>query len=74
MDNDLKVRENKLRRIAQRRHLILKKSPRRDPGAIDFGGYMLVDAQTNTVVMGSDSYAYSADLDQVAAFLADYKA
>jgi len=37
-----KVRENKLRRIAERQGLQLVKSRRRDPLAIDFGRYWLV--------------------------------
>jgi hypothetical protein len=38
MDGDDKVRENRLRRMAQRRGMQLQKSRRRDPNAIDFGG------------------------------------
>lgn len=66
---DLKVFENRLRRTAARRGFVLQKSRRRDEKAIDFGGYMLTDARTNTPVMGADPFAYSADLDAVAAFL-----
>ena len=35
------VRENRLRRVAQRRGFRLVKSRRRDPRAIDYGGYQL---------------------------------
>lgn len=66
-----KVLENRLRRIAERRGLQLLKSRRRDPGAIDFRGFMLVDASTNTVVLGSSPFAYSAGLDEVRAHLGD---
>jgi len=38
-----KVRENRLRRIAQRRGLHLVKNPRRDTRATDYGTYKLVD-------------------------------
>jgi hypothetical protein len=38
-----KVRENKLRRMAERQRLRLEKSRRRDPLAYDYGTYMLVD-------------------------------
>lgn len=38
-----KVRENRLRRAAQRQGLILVKSRRRDPRALDYGLYVLVD-------------------------------
>lgn len=38
-----KVRENRLRRMAARRRLVLVKSRRRDTGAWDFGTYALVN-------------------------------
>lgn len=38
-----KVRENRLRRMAQRQGFLLRKSRRRDPLAIDYGLYVLVD-------------------------------
>ena len=41
-----KSSENRLRRIAKRRGYILRKSPRRDPGALDYGLYAVVDIQT----------------------------
>jgi hypothetical protein len=45
-----KIRENRVRRMAQRQLLRLEKSRRRDPRAVDFGGYMLVNDR-NTVVL-----------------------
>jgi len=48
-----KIRENRLRRAAERQGLMLKKSRRRDPRAVDYGGYMLVDIATNGVVAGT---------------------
>jgi hypothetical protein len=36
-----KVRENKLRRAAERQGLTLHRSPRRDPRALDYGKYWL---------------------------------
>jgi hypothetical protein len=44
-----KVYENRLRRIAERRGFLLRKSRRRDPLALDYG-YQLVDARTGKVV------------------------
>lgn len=38
-----KVRENRLRRMAARRGYILVKTRRRDPLALDYGLYVLVD-------------------------------
>ena len=64
-----KVRENRLRRMAERQGMMLQKSRRRDPRAIDFGGYMLVDIQTNGVVLGSGAFPYQADLAEVEAHL-----
>jgi hypothetical protein len=63
-DND-KVRENRLRRVAERRGMRIEKSKRRDPKAIDFGGYMLIDAAANTVISGSTPYPYSDTLDDI---------
>jgi len=42
MDQATKVRENRMRRMAQRQGLRLEKSRRRDPRAYDFGTYYLV--------------------------------
>ena len=43
MDTQEKIRENRLRRIAQRQGLRLEKSRRRDPLAADYGLYYVVD-------------------------------
>jgi hypothetical protein len=50
---DDKIRENRLRRMAERQGLRLVKSRRRDPRAVDYGGYMLVDLQTSGIVVGT---------------------
>ena len=60
-----KVRENRLRRVAARRGLLLQKSRRRDPQALGYGRFMLVDTFTSKPVLGADPYAYSATLDDV---------
>jgi hypothetical protein len=44
-----KARENRARRIAERRGYRLEKSRRRDPRATDYGRYQLIDTATNTV-------------------------
>lgn len=66
-----KVRENRLRRMAERQGLRLVKSRRRDPRAIDYGLYTLVSAQTNTVIAGSERTTGrpSFSLDAVEAWL-----
>lgn len=42
IDQEIKVRENRLRRMASRRGYLLHKSRRRDPLATDYGTYVLV--------------------------------
>jgi hypothetical protein len=60
-----KVRENRLRRMAARQGLALKKSPRRDPRALGYGTYMLVDVSTNGLVAWGLSDGYGLDLDEI---------
>lgn len=48
-----KIHENRLRRMAGRQGLRLVKSRRRDPRAIDYGGYMLIDLNSAVVVAGT---------------------
>ena len=62
---DEKVRENRLRRVAERRGYRLLKSRRRDPEALDYGGYMLLDAASNTVILGASPRAIFATLEDV---------
>lgn len=67
-----KIRENRLRRMAKRQGLQLVKSRARDPRAIDFGFFMVVDASTN----GADSGVRGTgrpqmDLDEVERYLID---
>lgn len=45
-----KVRENRLRRMADRRGFRLMKSRTRDPKALDYGLYALVDVRTREAV------------------------
>lgn len=60
-----KVRENKLRRAAERQGLKLEKSRRRDPRSIDFGTYRLVDMRTNAVTVHSGTSDYGMSLDDI---------
>jgi hypothetical protein len=68
-EQEVKVKENRLRRAAERQGLRLVKSRRRDPRAFDYGKYMLVDVQTNAVVHGLVAGRIGADLDDVEAYL-----
>jgi hypothetical protein len=44
----------------------VKKSPRRDPDAVEYGGYMLTDARLNAGVQG---HAYNATLNEIVDYL-----
>jgi hypothetical protein len=55
-----KVRENRLRRMADRRGYMIQKSRRRDPRAVDYGNYWIVDPSTNGLVAG-DEFGMSLD-------------
>jgi hypothetical protein len=46
MDQEEKVRENRLRRMAERQGLALLKSRRRDPRAIDYDCWAIVDSES----------------------------
>lgn len=66
-----KVRENRLRRMADRRGWDLRKSRRRDSGALDFGTYQLVEPSRNALVLGDSDLAggFGMSLDQIEDFL-----
>jgi hypothetical protein len=63
-----KVRENRLRRMAQRQGLRLEKSRRRDPRALGFGRYVVIDVASGTAV-GVLGSAQTLTLDEVEAHL-----
>jgi hypothetical protein len=65
---DEKVRENRLRRIAERQGYVLKKSRARQWNVNDLQGYMIVDAQYNVVAAGS---RFELSLDDVEQFLTE---
>jgi hypothetical protein len=62
---DVKARESRLRRLAERRGLALEKSKRRNREAPDFGRFRLVDVIENRHVFGGEPFAFSASVDQV---------
>ena len=70
-DTETKTRENRLRRKASLYGLRLSKSSRRDPDALDYGLYALIDEQTggavNSALIGR--FIHSWDLDDVEAYL-----
>jgi hypothetical protein len=69
MTDDDKVRENQLRRRAERQGCRLLKSRRRDPYAVDYGSYMLVDAETNSIVATGFERGFGLSLDAIEAEL-----
>jgi hypothetical protein len=66
------VREARLRRMLQRRGFVLQKSRARDPGAVTYGGYQIVDTNVGGVVGGEGSFGYAFDLDEVAAWIVEH--
>jgi hypothetical protein len=60
-----KIRENRLRRMASRRGLTLRRSRRRDVRASDFGGYLLLDQRTSADAAGSPLDRPWLSLDEV---------
>lgn len=71
MDQETKVRENRLRRAADRQGLRLSKSRSRDPKALDFGLYALIDTETNGTVhpMLANRWSHALTLDEVEQWL-----
>ena len=63
---DYKVLENRLRRSAARQGLQLEKSRARDPRAIGYGTYHLVDIATDTLAAYGNESGYGLGLDDVA--------
>jgi hypothetical protein len=58
---DPKWRETKVRRMIARQGYLLKKSRRRDPRAVGYGHYRILDPTTKTVVGGRVGYAMTLD-------------
>jgi hypothetical protein len=66
-----KTRETRLRRAADRQGLRLERSRRRDPRAVDYDRYWLVDLATGDVVVGASPIGRpNWSLNQVEAWLA----
>lgn len=67
---DYKVVENRLRRAAERQGLRLEKSRLRDPRAIGYGTYRLVDERSGAIVAQADpERGYGVNLPEVARYL-----
>jgi hypothetical protein len=64
---DDKIRENRLRQMAARQGLRVEKSRRRDPRALDYGVFWLIEDRTNVLVCGD--LDLGTDLDEIEAYL-----
>ncbi len=64
-------RFEELNRQAKSQGMFIQKSPSTDPDSIEYGGYMLVDASTSGVVLGSTGFAFQADLDEIEEYLSE---
>lgn len=70
-EQDEKARDSRLRRIARQQGLRLVKSRSRNPLAIDYGGYMIVDAASNVVLAGELNTPMAMSLDAVERYLTE---
>lgn len=61
-----KIRENRLRRMADRYGMRLVKSRRRDPRAPDYGQYWLIDHEFGGATLGGQ---WGVDLDEIEHYL-----
>jgi hypothetical protein len=62
--------ESAVRHRAKRSGFIVRKSRTRNPDAIDYGGFTLIDDR-NVVVLGGGSFPHSSDLGEIADWLMD---
>lgn len=65
MDDSIKVRENRLRRMAGRQGFRLVKSRRRDPYAIDYGTYRVETADGVEPARFASPGGWGLKLDEV---------
>jgi hypothetical protein len=61
--------ERRIRRLAQRQGLSMLIAQKRNPKIDAHGGYMLRSDETFEIVFGNKGYEFSADLDEIEAFL-----
>ena len=66
--NTLAAREARLRRLAKRQDLMLRKSRWRLGSIDNLGGYQIIEPNRNLIILGS---RYELDLDDVQDFLTE---
>lgn len=66
-----KVRENRLRRMAERQGMKLHKIKRHDPKAIDYGTYYLIDIRLDYLVFpkSNGETGIGATIDEIEKYL-----
>ncbi len=71
MEKEEKVRENRLRRAADRQGLRLTRSRSRDINAIDYGLYALIDYETGGSIFPAlaNRWVHTLTLDEVEGYL-----
>lgn len=62
-------RERRIKRICVRYGLHLMTAQKPSKQVLAHGGYMLRDAETMAIVLGDKGYLFSADLDEVEAYI-----
>lgn len=67
--HEIASQERRVKRFAIRYGLHLLKSQKPFGKVLEHGGYMLRDEDTREIVFGNTGYEFSADLDEVEAFL-----
>ena len=74
MTREDKTREARLRRMAKRQGLELVRSRRRDPHALDYDGYMLIDPARQWMVYGFGFNNFGARLPDIEDWLSGDRA
>jgi hypothetical protein len=64
-----KTRENRLRRLAARQGLAIRKSRSRTPQSIEYGGYMIINPYRNSVEAGGHPHSFAMGLDDIEEYL-----
>jgi hypothetical protein len=62
-------RERRVKRICARLGLHFMTAQKPDKQVLAHGGYMLRDGKTMKIVLGDKDYLFSADIDEIEAFL-----
>lgn len=65
LSEDQRPKQLRLRRAARRQELMLRKNGVRDPRALLYGTYMLVDAETGEWVAWGHDKGYGLTLDEI---------